>query len=471
MAGTWEADALVIFGVTGDLARKMTFPALYKLEGRGLLDCPVIGVGRREMDGEALAAFAREAVEEAGGPVDDAVFGRLAARLAYVSGDLDEPDTYRRLAQMLGRRRRPLFYLETPPSLFAPIVDQLAAARLLGQARVALEKPFGHDLASARALDRRLTAVLDEGQILRVDHFLGKEPVIELEYLRFANSALAELWHRDSVVSIRITMAEEFGVEQRGGFYDHVGALRDVIQNHLLLVLALVAMDPPVGPSATDLWDKRIEVLRAMPAADVHEYVRGQYVGYQQLPGVAPGSTTETYAALRLGINNWRWAGVPVLIRAGKRLPVRVTEVRLILREPPRLNFLPDPGRVAGNQIVLRIDPEAGMRLQISALDEASAWRLVPLDTIFARELGQPLAPYERLLYAALTGDDKYFAPQRAVEECWRIVQPLLTYPPPVHPYPPGSWGPPQAEALVAGSPPWQKPWVPEVPPPPGSRQ
>ncbi|MFC9157929.1 glucose-6-phosphate dehydrogenase [Streptomyces bauhiniae] len=471
MAGTWEADALVIFGVTGDLARKMTFPALYKLEGRGLLDCPVIGVGRREMSHEELADLVRTAVEEAEGSLDRAVFERLAGRMAYVAGDLTASETYGRLAQELGRRRRPLFYLETPPALFAPIVDQLASARLLGQARVALEKPFGHDLASARALDRKLTAVLDENQILRVDHFLGKEPVIELEYLRFANSALAELWHRDSVVSIQITMAEEFGVEDRGAFYDGVGALRDVIQNHLLLVLALVAMDPPVGPSATDLWDKRIEVLRAMPEADVHAYVRGQYLGYQQLPGVAPDSTVETYAALRLEINNSRWDGVPVFIRAGKRLPVRVTEVRLILREPPRLGFLPDPCQVAANQIVLRIDPEAGMRLQLSALDEESAWRLVPLDTIFARELGKPLAPYERLLYAALTGDDRYFAPQRAVEECWRIIQPLLTYPPPVHPYPPGSWGPPQADALVAGSPPWQRPWVPEVPPAPGSRQ
>ncbi|MFD4789548.1 glucose-6-phosphate dehydrogenase [Streptomyces sp. NPDC058459] len=461
MAGTWEADALVIFGVTGDLARKMTFPALYKLAGRGLLDCPVIGVGRRELSDGELARLARESVEEAEGSVDAAVFDRLAARLTYVSGDLAAPETYARLAQELGERRRPLFYLETPPSLFAPIVEQLAAARLLGQARVALEKPFGHDLASARALDGRLTAVLDENQILRVDHFLGKEPVIELEYLRFGNSALAELWHRDSVVAIQITMAEEFGVEGRGAFYDGVGALRDVIQNHLLLVLALVAMDPPVGPSATDLWDKRIEVLRAMPAADPHEYVRGQYPGYRQLPGVAPESATETYAALRLEINNWRWAGVPVFIRAGKRLPVRVTEVRLILREPPRLGFLPGPGRVAGNQIVLRIDPEAGMRLQLSALDEASAWRLVPLDTVFARELGRPLAPYERLLYAALTGDDRYFAPLRAVEECWRVIQPLLTYPSPVHPYPPDSWGPSQADALVAGSAPWQPPWVP----------
>ncbi|MFD8912846.1 glucose-6-phosphate dehydrogenase [Streptomyces sp. NPDC059575] len=461
MPGSWEADALVIFGVTGDLAQKMTFPALYRLERRGLLDCPVIGMAGRELTDAQLVERAREAVEAAEPSVNEAVFDRLASRLSYIHGDLQGPDPYHRLADQLGRRRRPLFYLETPPSLFTPIVDQLAAARLLGQARVALEKPFGHGLASARALNRQLTQVLDEKQILRVDHFLGKEPVIELEYLRFANSALAEVWHRDSVTAVQITLAEEFGVEQRGRFYDDVGAVRDVVQNHLLLVLALVAMDPPVGSGAADLWAKRVEVLRAMPEADAHDCVLGQYTGYREISGVAPGSTTETYAALRLGIDNWRWAGVPVLIRAGKRLPVRVTEVRLILREPPTLNFLPDPCRVAGNQIVLRIDPEAGMRLQLSALDENSAWRMVPLDNIFAGELGAPLAPYERLLYAALTGDGRYFAPQDVVEECWRIVQPLLTYPPPVHPYPPGSWGPPQADALVAGGVPWQRPWVP----------
>ncbi|MET7288093.1 glucose-6-phosphate dehydrogenase [Streptomyces sp. NPDC005573] len=461
MSGDWEADALVIFGVTGDLAQKMTFPALYRLESRGLLDVPVIGVAGRAWTTAELVDSARKSVERAEGSVDDATFERLASRLTYLSGDVSAPELYPRLAQALGGRRRPLYYLAMPPSLFAPIVDRLAAAHLVAQARVALEKPFGHDLASARALNRRLNQVLAPEQILRVDHFLGKEPVIELEYLRFANSAMAELWDRDSVVSLQITMAEEFGVETRGRFYDPVGALRDVVQNHLLLVLALVAMDPPVGPGANDLWDKRVEVLRAIPDARASDYVRGRYDGYLQLPGVAPGSTTETFAALKLEIDNWRWAGVPVYIRAGKRLPARVTEVRLILREPPRLNFLPDPCQVAPNQIVLRIGPDPGMRLQLSALSVESAWRLVPLDTVFADELGEPLAPYERLLYAALTGDDRYFARQDAVEQCWRIVQPLLTYPPPVLPYPAGSWGPPQAAELLAGSPPWQRPWLP----------
>ncbi|MEU6578427.1 glucose-6-phosphate dehydrogenase [Streptomyces sp. NPDC046805] len=461
MARSWTADALVIFGVTGDLAYKMTFPALYLLERRGLLDCLVVGIGRRDLTDAQLADRARKAIEESG-PVVDAVFGRLAERLTYVRGDTQDPALYAALAQRLAGRRRPLFYLAMPPSLYASIVDQLGAAHLVARARVAVEKPFGHDLASARALNSRLCQVLEEQQILRVDHFLGKEPVIELEYLRFANSAMAEVWHRDSVVAMQITLAEDFGVSQRGSFYDEVGALRDVVENHLLLVLSLVAMDPPVGPSAEDLWDKKVEVLRAVPAVSVRDYVRGQYVGYQDVPGVAPGSTTETYAALRLEINNWRWAGVPVFVRAGKELPVSATEVRLILREPPRLSFLPEPGQVPGNQIVLRIDPEAGMRLELSALNEESQWRRLPLDTTFARALGAPQAPYERLLYAALTGDDRYFAPMDAVEQCWRIVQPLLSYPPPVHPYPVGSWGPPEANELVAGFLPWQRPWLPE---------
>ena len=327
---------------------------------------------------------------------------------------------------------------------------------------MAVEKTFGHDLASARELDRRLRQVLDEDQILRVDHFLGKEPVIEVEYLRFGNSAMAELWNRDSVAAIQITMTEQIGVGDRGGFYDRAGALRDVVQNHLLQVLALVAMDPPVGPDADDLRDKKAELLRAIPAADPQRYVRGQYAGYGQTPGVAAGTGTETFAALRLDIDNWRRSGVPIFIRAGKRLPVRATEVRLLLREPPRPRFLPGAHRAVANQIVLRIDPQPGMRLQLSALDATGAWRGVPLDSIFSHDLGEPRSPYERLLAAALTGDDRYFARQDAIEQCWRILGPLLAYPPPVATYPQGSWGPPEADSLVDGFPDWQSPWLPD---------
>jgi glucose-6-phosphate 1-dehydrogenase len=303
--------------------------------------------------------------------------------------------------------------------------------------------------------------MLREDQILRVDHFLGMEPVMGLEYLRFANFALAELWDRKSVARVQITMAEDFGIEGRGAFYDPVGALRDVVQNHLLQVLALVAMDPPAGDSADDTQDKKAEVFRAMPPADPRHYVRGQYQGYTDTPGVAPGSTTETYAALRLEIDNWRWADVPIFIRAGKALPDQVTEVRLLLRRTPRLSFLPRPYRVDPNQIVLRIDPDPGMRLQLSALAEES-WRTVHLDTLFACELGEPAEPYERLLHAAIIGDRQLFARQDSVAETWRIVQPLLDNPPEVRPYPRGSWGPAEAGSLVRGHPRWQQPWLPE---------
>ncbi|MEV0386716.1 glucose-6-phosphate dehydrogenase [Nonomuraea sp. NPDC050643] len=460
MAGLgWTADKLVIFGITGDLARRMTFRALYQLERRGALTCPVVGVASTPITTEELIGRAREAIETSGEPVEDAVFARLARRLTYLAGDVTNPQLYKALAVELAGARRTLYYLEMPPSLFAPIVDRLDAAGLLGDARVAVEKPFGHDLASARELDARLRQVLDGRQLLLVDHFLGKEPVIEIEYLRFANLAMADLWGRSSVEVIQITMAEDFGVDDRGGFYDAVGSLRDVVQNHLLQVLALVAMDPPIGASAEELQDKKVEVLKAIPPADVRHCVRGQYDGYLRLPGVAAGSTTETFVALRLDIDNSRFAGVPIFIRAGKQLPVRDTEVRLVLRHMPRLRFLPDAARVEANQIVLRITPDPGLRLQLAGLDEHRAWRPVRLDTTFAHELGEPQAPYERLLYDALNGDDRLFARRDAVEESWRIVQPLVDYPPPLHRYPIGSWGPPQADELLSGHPPWQPPW------------
>jgi glucose-6-phosphate 1-dehydrogenase len=458
----WTADVLVIFGITGDLARKMTVPALYRLERRGALTFPVIGVASTPLTTEEVVRRARQAVEDSGEHLDEAVFSRLARRLIYVAGDVTSAELYKALAVDMSGARRPLYYLAMPPSLFAPVVERLDSFGLLGNARVALEKPFGHDLASARELNARLRQVLDERQILLVDHFLGKEPVIEIEYLRFANLAMADLWDRISVEVIQITMAEDFGLGDRGRFYDAVGALRDVVQNHLLQVLALVAMDPPIGASADDLRDKKVEALKAVLPADPQQCVRGQYEGYQQVPGVASGSDTETFVALRLEIDSWRWAKVPIFIRAGKELPVRDTEVRLILRHTPRLRFLPDAAQVEANQIVLRIAPDPGLRLQLSGLDESRAWRPVRLDTAFARDLGEPQPPYERLLYDALTGDDRLFARQDAVEECWRILQPLVAYPPAVHRYPAGTWGPPQADALLSGYPSWQPPWLQE---------
>lgn len=453
------ADLMVIFGITGDLARKMTFRALYRLERRKLLTCPILGVAADDISVAELMSRAREAITATEGSVEDDVFDRLAQRFSYLHGDVTDADLYRQLAEKVGDAEQPLYYLEMPPALFGPIVEQLGKAGLAGNARVAVEKPFGDDLESARRLNDRLHRVLDEEQILRVDHFLGKEPVIELEYLRFANTALSEVWDRRSVSAIQITMAEDFGVEDRGSFYDAVGALRDVVQNHLLQVLALVAMEPPTSASGNELRDKKVEVFRAIPPIDVGHYVRGQYDGYADVPGVAADSTTETYTALRLQIDNWRWYGVPVFLRAGKGLPHKVTEVRLFLRRTPPLPFLPKPAQAAPNQIVLRIDPDPGLRLQISALGK-DALHPVHLDTLFAEQLGELLLPYERLLHDALQGDRRLFARQDAVEETWRIVQPLLDDPPAVHRYERGSWGPDEANKLVRGYPGWQQPWL-----------
>lgn len=457
-----SSNLLVIFGVTGDLARKMTYRALYRLESRGLLKHPIIGVASDDMSVEQLAARARDAIKASGENFDDAVFDRLAGRLSYLHGDVTDPELYKELAKRVGADCRPLYYLEMPPSLFAPIVENLAKVDLLECARVAVEKPFGHDLASARDLNARLRAVLDEDQILRVDHFLGKQPVEELQYLRFANNGLAKLWDRDSISEIHITMAEDFGIEDRGKFYDAVGALRDVVQNHLLQVLALVAMEPPVGPGDDDLNDKKAEVFRAMPALDPDRCVRGQYRGYTDVAGVAKDSQTETYIALRTEIDNWRWAGVPIFLRAGKALPEKVTEVRMFLHHVPGFSFLPNRRPPEPNQIVLRIDPDPGMRLQLSA-QARDSWHDVHLDSSFAEDLGEAVRPYERLLYAAFNGDRQLFAREDAIEETWRIVQPVLDKPGRIHHYDPGSWGPEAAQSLLHGHHSWQQPWLPHT--------
>ena len=456
---TQPADVLVIFGITGDLAKKMTFRSLYRLERRRLLDCPIIGVARAEWSVVTLRDHARRAVEDSGERIDEDVFHRFAERLSVVSGDYAEPKTYERLGRAIEGRHSPVFYLEIPPSLFGEVVQRLARNNLTARARVVVEKPFGHDLASARALGDKLRESLEEWQIFRIDHFLGKEPAMDILFLRFSNSVFEPLWNRDRIQAVQITMAENFGVEDRGSFYDPVGALRDVVQNHLLQLIGLFAAEPPSVADADGIRDKRVEVFRAMPAADPAHYVRGQYDGYQSIAGVKPGSQTETFAALRLEIDNWRWSGVPFFIRAGKDLPVTATEIRVIFKRPPKLAFT--PMRPDPDELILRIDPNPGACLVVQAKEPgANRTRTVNLSLIFSEELGEAPEPYERLLSDAMRGNSGQFTRQDGVEETWRIVEPLLDAPPPVQPYKPGSWGPTGADKLFAGHPGWRYPWL-----------
>jgi glucose-6-phosphate 1-dehydrogenase len=449
------ADAFVFFGATGDLAYKKVFPALGALIRRGRLDMPIIGVAREGWTLDRLLERARASMVEYGGGVDDAIFAEFAKRLRYVEGDYNDVSTFVRLREVMGTAARPLHFLAIPPSMFPKVIELLQASGAGNGGRIIVEKPFGRDLESAQALNRTIEQAFPESQVFRIDHYLGKEAVQNLIVLRFANTFLEPIWNRNYVESMQITMAENFGVQGRGKFFEEVGTVRDVVQNHLMQVIAFLAMEPPLLGYSEATRDEVVKVFRAVKRIQPSELVYGQFNGYRDEPGVSPTSAVETFAALRLNIETWRWAGVPFFIRAGKNLPVTATEVVVQFKSPPLTGLCPG----SGNVLRLRLNPDLNITLESKVkrpgdemIAETAALTLVD------RTRGKGAGAYERLISEALLGDTELFARKDAVEAAWNVFEDILKAPPTPAPYAPGSWGPEAANALVQGYGAWHDP-------------